>query len=81
MKQNGILYIRTRVFLDRVELYVIDSGYGISKEQQEHLFKPFYTTKTRGTGLGLPLCLSIVERHGGQNYAWTPPKEKGRLLL
>jgi signal transduction histidine kinase len=65
MEQNGILYIRTRVFLDRVELYVIDSGCGISKEQQEHLFEPFYTTKTNGTGLGLPLCLSIVERHGG----------------
>ncbi len=65
MDQNGMLCIRTRVFLDRVELYVIDSGCGISKEQQEHLFEPFYTTKTNGTGLGLPLCLSIVERHGG----------------
>ena len=50
MEQNGILYIRTRVFLDRVELYVVDSGCGISKEQQEHLFEPFYTTKANGTG-------------------------------
>ncbi|MFC5651884.1 ATP-binding protein [Paenibacillus solisilvae] len=66
MDQNGILRIRTKVFPGRVELRVIDNGCGIPQEKQEHLFEPFYTTKMRGTGLGLPLCLSIVERHGGQ---------------
>ncbi|UVI28845.1 two-component system sensor histidine kinase NtrB [Paenibacillus spongiae] len=66
MDHTGILKICTQVTSDHVELRVIDEGCGIPKEQLERLFEPFYTTKARGTGLGLPLCLSIVERHGGQ---------------
>lgn len=66
MDQHGILTLQTLVYSDRVELRVIDNGCGISIEKQEHLFEPFYTTKSSGTGLGLPLCLSIVERHGGE---------------
>jgi signal transduction histidine kinase len=66
MTSGGTLYLRTAVGADRVELRVIDNGVGIPKEKLERLFEPFYTTKSRGTGLGLPLCLSIVERHGGE---------------
>jgi PAS domain S-box-containing protein len=66
MAGSGTLRLRTAVDAEGVELRVIDSGIGIPKEKLERLFEPFYTTKTRGTGLGLPLCLSIVERHGGQ---------------
>jgi len=65
IEHNGVLTLRTIVTEDGVELRVIDDGCGISKDKQERLFEPFYTTKTRGTGLGLPLCLSIVERHDG----------------
>ena len=42
-----------------------DSGHGLSPEQIEHLFEPFYTTKPSGTGLGLAISYGIVERHGG----------------
>ncbi|MFC0330868.1 ATP-binding protein [Paenibacillus sepulcri] len=66
MDQKGVLTLGTVVHAQQVELRVGDNGCGISAEQQERLFEPFYTTKLRGTGLGLPLCLSIVERHGGQ---------------
>jgi signal transduction histidine kinase len=66
MEQNGVLQI-TASFNDGIaELRVMDNGCGIPNEKLERLFEPFYTTKSRGTGLGLPLCLSIVERHGGQ---------------
>ena len=52
---------------DYVQLSVSDSGQGISKEQQDHIFEPFYTTKEkgRGTGLGLAMVFAFVKRSGG----------------
>lgn len=46
-------------------LQVRDTGHGISKENLGKVFNPFFTTKNSGTGLGLPICLEIVTRHGG----------------
>ncbi|MCL6488884.1 MAG: HAMP domain-containing histidine kinase [Alicyclobacillus mali] len=48
---------------DRVVVQVTDNGCGI--ENVEHIFRPFYTTKSSGTGLGLFVCKHIVESHGG----------------
>ncbi|WP_420489896.1 ATP-binding protein, partial [Neobacillus drentensis] len=42
-----------------------DYGSGISKERQKRLFEPFYTTKEKGTGLGLMVCKRIIENHNG----------------
>ncbi|WP_146241019.1 ATP-binding protein [Paenibacillus sambharensis] len=65
MGEKGKLVIRTSCKDGVMELQVEDNGAGIPADQLERLFEPFYTTKTRGTGLGLPLCLSIAERHNG----------------
>lgn len=46
-------------------LTVADQGSGISPEHLEQVFKPFFTTKQHGTGLGLPVARRIVEEHGG----------------
>jgi PAS domain S-box-containing protein len=66
MNDKGVLRIETINLKDTVQLRVIDNGIGISEEKLERLFEPFYTTKMNGTGLGLALCLSIVERHNGK---------------
>ena len=52
-----------------VQLNVSDTGAGIATDELEHIFEPFYTTKASGTGLGLPLCRSIVEDHHGRLWA------------
>jgi PAS domain S-box-containing protein len=51
---------------DSLVLSVRDRGAGIGAEERERIFEPFYTTKAKGTGLGLYVCHHIVESHGGQ---------------
>ena len=48
-----------------VTFSVIDQGVGISEEVARQLFTPFFTTKPEGMGLGLRLCRTVVEQHGG----------------
>jgi C4-dicarboxylate-specific signal transduction histidine kinase len=52
---------------------VRDSGSGLSKDHLDRLFEPFYTTKPEGLGMGLPICRSIIEAHGGR--LWASPNE------
>ncbi|QMV44960.1 hypothetical protein FPL14_09625 [Cohnella cholangitidis] len=66
MNDKGVLRIETLNSSDSIQLRMVDNGVGIPPEQLKRLFEPFYTTKTNGTGLGLALCLSIVERHNGK---------------
>ncbi len=48
-----------------VEIAITDEGTGISEEDINHIFDPYFTTKTNGTGLGLAICYSIIKNHGG----------------
>ena len=50
----------------RVEICIADQGPGLDPSQRARIFEPFYTTKTKGTGLGMAICQRIIEAHGGQ---------------
>ncbi len=49
-----------------LEVSICDIGYGITEENRARLFHPFFTTKTSGMGMGLPICQSIIQSHGGE---------------
>jgi signal transduction histidine kinase len=49
-----------------VKIRIADNGAGLSAEQRQRIFEPFYTTKSSGTGLGMAIAKRVVEAHGGQ---------------
>jgi two-component system, sporulation sensor kinase E len=66
MSKPGTMTISTSTEKDGILLSIRDQGSGIDASILEKLGKPFVTTKEKGTGLGLAVCYSIVERHGAQ---------------
>ncbi|HLK49798.1 MAG TPA: ATP-binding protein, partial [Bryobacteraceae bacterium] len=63
---GGTLTIRTRAADGGVRLEVADTGQGLTPEECERLFTPYYTTKTHGTGLGLAIVQSVISDHHGR---------------
>ena len=67
MPKGGVLKVSTVMDADKsLGIKVVDTGIGIPKADLEHLFEPFFTRKTRGTGLGLANVKRILEQHGGR---------------
>jgi two-component system sensor histidine kinase DctS len=80
VQQDKVLTLRIRPAASNaqsrwVEFAVIDRGEGISAEAARQLFTPFFTTKEEGMGLGLSLCRTVIEQHGGfLGYEASPPQ-------
>jgi PAS domain S-box-containing protein len=64
MPSGGKLRVRTRATAEHVECVIEDTGTGMSSEARAQLFRPFFSTKTGGTGLGMALARQILQEHG-----------------
>lgn len=66
---------------DFVQIGVADTGYGMTKEVKAHLFEPLFTTKERGTGIGLSTSLRVIRGHHGHIEVLTELKKGSTFLL
>ena len=66
---------------DVVEISISDTGRGIPPENIQRIFRPFYTTRAGGTGLGLSLCRRIVSQHGGTVTVQSEEKRGSRFVI
>jgi len=66
MPQGGRLSIQTRPGKEEAEIVIQDSGPGVAPQDEKLIFLPFYSTKERGMGLGLPLAGRIMQQHHGE---------------
>jgi PAS domain S-box-containing protein len=66
---------------DGARVVVDDHGPGIPESKREEVFRPFVTTKSQGTGLGLPICKKIVEAHGGTIDVGSAPTGGARFSI
>lgn len=73
------LTVSARQAGDAVELTVSDTGSGVPEEMRASLFEPFHRSTTSGMGIGLSLCRSIVEAHGGR--IWYEPRQPGTAIV
>jgi len=77
---NRELHISTvSIEPEGVRVAVRDTGHGLRPESLPRLFEPFYTTKPEGMGMGLSICRSIIEAHGGRLWA-TRCEPRGALF-
>ena len=65
MHDGGELFIVSSFNGNEIITEIKDTGHGISPDEMDKIFEPFYTTKNEGTGLGLAICKKIIENHKG----------------
>ena len=66
MAQGGVMTIATSLEGERVRIDFKDTGSGMPEEVKQKIYEPFFTTKEKGTGLGLLICYGIVKAHNGE---------------
>jgi len=80
---EGVIAIRTREDEERkgIVIEIEDNGIGISDGYKERIFEPFFSTKPKGTGLGLPVNFGIVEKHQGRITVFSEPGKGTRMVV
>ncbi len=81
MPTGGTLTLATSHETSRAFLRVTDTGKGMDPAAQQNLFKPFFSTKPSGTGLGLPLTQQVVAEHGGRIRCESTPDRGTSFLI
>lgn len=82
MEENGKITFKSSLNSDKkyIQLSISDDGPGIKTENLDKIFEPLYTTKAKGTGIGLSICKQIIEKHGGSIKA-ANKKGKGTQII
>jgi two-component system sensor kinase FixL len=81
MAKGGSIGVTTERLPQGIEVRISDEGIGIPSEDLEHVFEPFYTTRERGSGLGLSISYKIVEAHDGEIWAMSRPGSGTTLVI
>ena len=81
MTRGGVLTLSTGTLGDGVWISIADTGTGIAQDQLNRIFEPFYTTKKKGSGLGLMIVYRIVREHGGRIDVESHPGRGTRFRL
>jgi signal transduction histidine kinase len=83
IEEKGTITIHSYITSDRknVAVDISDTGCGIPTENISKIFEPFFSTKPKGTGLGLAVTYGIVQKHGGHIYAFSQPKQGARFIV
>ena len=63
--EQGKITVETKILEQKLQINIRDNGAGIPAEKVKNIFKPFYTTKNTGTGLGLAMAKRVIEAHSG----------------
>ena len=79
--RGGTIIVSTTVQDELILLQVMDHGIGMDEQTRENIFKPFYTTKEEGSGLGLPICRHMAENLAGSLDVESVPGEGSVFTL
>jgi two-component system NtrC family sensor kinase len=81
MPNGGTLTIRSRVKDNNIVVAFEDTGVGIDSERLKRIFDPFYSTKEKGTGMGLAVCHSIITKLNGSLTAESDLNKGSRFVI
>jgi signal transduction histidine kinase len=81
MPNGGEMALSTRSQPDTIVIEVADTGCGLTREECERIFTPYYTSKQHGTGLGLAIVQSVISDHGGRIRVESEPERGATFVI
>ncbi|MBW2020837.1 MAG: two-component sensor histidine kinase [Deltaproteobacteria bacterium] len=81
MPKGGPIYIELSAQRNALTITIADEGHGISDDTMKKIWEPFFTTKDKGSGLGLPIVKNIIEGHGGTIHIENGPEKGAQVTV